>query len=273
MNKLTAALLAALVLGGCVTDQGRDHPSRESYEGFDIEFENQRHGYHGQEIAELFNTGHIAEERKDYSGRSHGLELNEFYTVEIAEDPLRPTVLTSVGYIRRLQEDRGTLFIVEFYDGAWQRVGYMNPDGAVYRYSGAREDYLGRFELDAAVRRLYYAPSGYGYDAELQDRALVNLRDPAFATGEPRARGVHHRTHRSAPPVVVYTPKRSGEARLLAERYEKERFDEREAERLKRLREGQTGGYGEDDEYGGLRFKDGNPVDENGRPLRPGSVK
>lgn len=273
MKKLTAALLAVLVLGGCVADQGRDNPSRGSYEGLGIEVETERHGHQGQEIAELFYSGPIAEERRDYSGKSHGLQLNEFYTIEIAEDPLRPTVLTEVGYVRRLQEDRGNLFIYEFYDGAWQRIGYLNGQGDVYRYTGAREEYLGRYELDSAVRRMYNAPSGYGYDAELQDHALVNVRDPAYATAEPRARGVHHRTHKSAPPVVVYTPKRAGETRLLAERYEKERFDEREAERMKRLREANTGGFGEDDEYGGLRFKDGNPVDENDRPLRPGSVK
>ncbi|MCB9933335.1 MAG: hypothetical protein H6841_07935 [Planctomycetes bacterium] len=273
MKKLTAALLAALVLGGCVTSQGRDNPARDTYTGVEIETETRRHGPEGQEIAELFYTGEILEARQDYSGRSNGLELNEFYTIEIAEDPLRPTVLTSVGYIRRLREDRGDLFIYEFYDVRWQRFAYMNPEGSVYRYEGATEEYMGRFELDAAVRRLYYAPSGYGYDAELQDHALVNLKDNDVVTAEPRARGVHHRTHRSAPPVVVYTPKRSGETRLLADRYSKERFDEREAETAKRLHEERTGGFGEDEEYGGLRYKNGNPVDENDRPLRPGSVK
>ncbi|MCB9895097.1 MAG: hypothetical protein H6839_11655 [Planctomycetes bacterium] len=273
MQKLIPALLAAVLLGGCVADQGRDNPYREDLRGIDIEREVELHGDSGQEIATLFNTGRIADARVDTSGRSVGLQLNMFYNIEIAEDPLRPTILTKVGYIRRLQEDRGNLFLYEFYDGGWTRIGYMNPEGAVYRYEGGKEEYLGRHDLDSAVRALYWAPSGYGYDAQLQDHALVNLKDSDVATAEPRYRGVYHRSHKSAPPVVSFTLKRAGEAGLLADKYEKERADETFEEKLRRLREDRSGGFGDDENYGGLQYKNGNPVDDKGNPLKPGSIK
>jgi hypothetical protein len=272
MHKLTAGLVFAALLAGCVADQRRDHPNRHVLSTEATEAEVYRHGGAGYELAEIFNTGSVADARKDYSGGSHGLRANEFYTVEIAEDPLKPTVLTPVGYVRRLQEDRGDLFIYEFYDGAWNRIGYLNADGELYRYKGASEESLGRFEIEAATRTLYYAPSGYGYDSELQDRALVNMHDATVAGAEPRERGVHHRTHRTSPPVVVFTPKRSGEVRLLGDGYRRERFYERENEELNRIREANHGGHGVDEEYGGLKYKDGNPVKSDGTPMKPGDA-
>jgi len=271
MQKLIPALFVCLMLAGCVGDQSRGNPDRDVLRGIDIEHEVELHGDSGQEIATLFNTGRIADARVDTSGNTMGLQLNQFYTIEIAEDPLRPTVLTAVGYIRRLEEDRGNLFSYEFYDGGWARIGYMNPEGAVYRYERQREEFVGRYDLDAAVRALYWAPSGYGYDSVLQDKSLVNLKDGDVASAEPRYRGVYHRSHNSAPPVVSFSLKRAGEAGLLAERYEKGRADETFDEKLNRLREGRTGGFGDDETYGGLQYKNGNPVDDNGRPLKPGS--
>lgn len=273
MHKLIPALFAAFLVAGCVTGQGRDHPSRDfSVTPAQVEYEEYRHGGVGLELANIWHTGDVAAARGDYSGRNLGLQVNEFYQIEIAENPLRPTVLTSVGYVRMIKEDRGELFVYEFYDEAWKLVAYMGADGSLYRLEGARETYLGRFQLDDAVVALYPAPGGYGYDARLQDEKLVRTWDTEVATAEPRARGVFHRTHSSAPPVVVYSRKRSGEASLLAERYTRERAAERDSELLNRLREDRHGGYGVDEEYGGLRYKDGNPVDENDRPLRPGKL-
>lgn len=273
MYKLIPALLAALCVSGCFTGQGRDHDARDrSITEDQIEYQEYRHGGYGTELARIWNTGDVAKAQGDYTGESQGLLGNEFYQIEIAENPLRPTVLTAVGYVRLLEEDRGELFIYEFYDESWKAIAYLGADGSLYRHAGGAETYLGKYQLDDAVLALYPAASGYGYDSELQDDALVKTWDSEVNSAEPRARGVFHRTHGNAPPVVIYTRKRSGEASLLAERYTKERAGERDTELLNRLREERHGGYGVDEEYGGLRYKDGNPVDENDRPLRPGSV-
>lgn len=272
MHKLIAGLTLAVSLAGCVADQSRDHPDRHVLDSAATEAEVYRHGSAGYEITEIFNTGDAADARRNRSGESRGLEASEFYTVEIAEDPLRPTILTPVGYVRRLQEDRGDLYIYEFYDGAWSRIGYMNAVGEVYAYTDGREQRLGRYELEGAARALYFAPSGYGYDSELQDAALVKAHSADVANAEPRGRGVHHRTHKSAPPVVVFTAKRAGETRLLGDSYNPQRFYERETDELNRLREARHGGYGQDEDYGGLKYKDGNPVKEDGTPMRPGDA-
>lgn len=277
MAKLIPAVIATLLLmvmlTGCVAQQSRDNPDRDVFTGVDVEPYTYRHGEAGQEIAELFNTGDVYAAQQDYSGSSHGLRPNAFYTVSIAEDPLRPTVLTTVGYIRKLEEDRGDLFMYEFFDGAWLQIAYMGENGSLYRYDNGREELLGRFELDAAVRQLFQAENGYGYDSVLQDRAIVDAKNPDVNSAAPRGRGVYHRTHKSSPAVVVYTLKRSGEAGLLADRYTKERAEQRYAEEAQRLKQERTGGFGEDEDYGGLRYKDGNPVDENDRPLKPESTK
>lgn len=273
MYKLIPALFAAVLLSGCFTGQGRENPNRDMRVSENqIEYEEYRHGGYGREIATIWNTGEVAKNRGDYSGKTQGLQANEFYQIEIAENPLRPTVLTSVGYVRLLKEDRGDLFIYEFHDESWRTIAYLGADGSLYRLEGTSEVYLGKHQLDEAVVTLFPAPSGYGYDSELQDDKLVKTWDTDVSSAEPRSRGVHHRTHTSAPPVVIYTRKRSGEASLLGERYTKERAAERDSELLNRLREDRHGGYGVDEEYGGLRYKDGNPVDENDRPLRPGSI-
>jgi hypothetical protein len=272
MHKLIAGLSFAVVLTGCVADQRRDHPDRHVLDSSATEVEVYRHGSSGYEIAEIFNTGDVADARRDRSGTPLGLQANEFYTVEIAEDALRPTVLTPVGYVRRLQEDRGDLFIYEFYDGAWTRIGYMNERGELYAYRGGTELLLGRYELEGAARAMYYAPSGYGYDAVQQDDALVKAHVADVANAEPRGRGVYHRTHKSAPPIVVFTPKRAGEINLLGENYRRERFYENQTEELNRLREARHGGFGQDEDYGGLKYKDGNPVREDGTPMRPGDA-
>ena len=273
MYKLIPALLAALCVSACVTSQGRDHEARDlSVTRAQIEREEYRHGTYGQELATIWSTGDVAEARLDTTGARQGLQVNEFYQIEIAENPLRPTVLTPVGYVRLLQEDRGDLFIYEFYDVAWGSIAYLGADGGLYRHERGVEEFLGKFQLDEAVVTLFPAPGGYGYDSLLQDDKLVKTWDTDVASAEPRARGVFHRTHGNAPPVIIYTRKRSGEAALLADRYTRERAAERDSELLNRLREDRHGGYGIDEEYGGLRYKDGNPVDENDRPLRPGST-
>jgi hypothetical protein len=273
MYKLISALLVAVVLAGC-TGQTRNNPHRDtSLSGIDLEPYEYLHGDSGQEVAELFNTGGVKEARQDYSGSSFGLRPDRFYTIELAEDPLKPTVLTTVGYIRHLKQDRGDLFIYEVYDRSWKQIAYIGDNGSVYRYDTGKEKYLGRYQLDEAVRQLFPAPDGYGYDSVLQDHSRVHVDDPDVRTAEPRARGVYHRTHKSAPPVVIFSQHRAGETALLAERYSRKRAEERYAEEAARLHQERTDGVGDEETYGGLKYKKGNPVDEDGHPLRPGSVK
>ena len=110
MAKLIPAVIATLLLvvtlTGCVAQQSRDNPDRDVFTGVDVEPYTYRHGEAGQEIAELFNTGSVYAAQQDYSGSSHGLRPNAFYTVSIAEDPLRPTVLTTVGHCRCPAENK-----------------------------------------------------------------------------------------------------------------------------------------------------------------------
>jgi hypothetical protein len=70
----------------------------------------------------------------------------------------------------------------------------------------------------------------------------------------------------------VFTAKRAGEAAKLAEQYNDKAFYERENEKLNRIREANHGGYGQDEDYGGLKYKDGNPVRESGSPMKPGDA-
>lgn len=272
MHKLIAGLMFVTLVAGCVADQGRDHPNRRVLSSEATEAEVYRHGGAGYELAEIFNTGSVAEARRDTSGAGRGLQINEFYTIEIAENPLQPQVLTPVGYVRRLQEDRSDFFFYEFYDGSWTRIAYLNADGALYRYDASGEEFLGRFEIEGATRTLFYAPSGYGYDPVLQDASIAGMHDKNVREADPEGRGVSHRTHRTSPPVVVFTPKRAGEIGLLGDRYNKDRFYERQNEELNRIREANHGGYGQDEDYGGLKYKDGNPVKEDGTPMRPGDA-
>lgn len=273
MRKLIAGLIVAVTLGGCVADQTRDNPNRELFDDSSIERETGRHGAAGFELARIWNTGRIAELRKDHTGESRGLELHEFYQVEIAEDPTRPTIVTPVGYVRLVVEDRGELMMYEFYDRAWTRIAYLGEDGSLYRYHRGREEFLGKHQLDGAVLTLYPASGGYGYDVELQEESIAYMHKADVMTRDSRGRGAHHRSHKDAPPIVNYRRYRPGEAAQLADRYERERFYERERERSERLKEAQGDRADHHDDAMSnttrYRWKDGNPVDKDGRPVGP----
>lgn len=262
------AAAAWVFLAGCTTSQERQPLGYE----VDLQRERQLHGDYGDDMARLFNTGKIAQARQDSTGNDRGLILSEFYQVQIAPNPAEPTLLAKVGYVRKLEQDRSTAFYYEFYDGGWARIGRLSPDGALYRLQNGSESYVGSFHLASAVLALYPAPSGYGYDRVTQDLTRVRMHDPEVNMLDQRRRGVWHTTHASAPPVVNFALYRRGEAGALAGQYNSVLYAERENLKLEQLRDRRLGGVGMDEEYGGLRYLNGNPVDENGKPLRPGSL-
>lgn len=264
-----ATMLAALgLLAGCTGSQSRDAYRTSSLDQSDVERETHLHGAAGYTVAELFYTGKIAEARGDFDGEDYGLQVHEFYLVEIAPDALQPDQVVEAGFVRKLLEDRGSLFYFEFFDRNWTKLGYLNAEGTLYVQHTGREVNAGKFQLSEAVRYLFPAESGYGYDTVLQDSSRVRAHDPAVGTLDPRGRGVEHRSHKSHPAIVSLKLYRAGEAASLADsRYSAQRFRDSEEAKLARLREARHGGIAQDEEYGGLQYKNGQPVDENGDPI------
>lgn len=269
---IVMSLVAAALIGGCAGPQSRKSRPELGVTDEMLQRERSLHGGAGREIALLFNTGDIKEARDDMMGQGHGLRGTEFYMIQVAPNPAQPTQLVKVGFARKVAEDRSNFFYYEFYDDVWNSMGKLMPGGELYKYGAATETLLGRFDLNGAVARLYPAASGYGYDPVAQDQARVRMSNPDVAGLDSRGRAVHHTPHGSQPPVVVFTQYRGGEARLLGDNWDRTRFDEAEAIKLERLREKRHGGIGQDETYGGIQYKNGEPVDSNGKPLRPGSL-
>lgn len=231
--------------------------------------EQERHGGAGTEIARIFRSGQVREAINAGTPASRGLYTSDFYQVQIAPDPRNPQQLVQAGFCLRVREDLGELYYFDFYDTMWNRIGRLSSNGTLYRYADGRETLLGSFDFEGAPQKLYNPPSGYGYDAVAQDLARVRAGDPLVAGGEPRSRGVSHTDHNQARPVVILTPYRAGEARALADSFDKQRFEEMESARLQRMREARSGA-GQDEGVGGVPFQGNNPVDSNGKPLGPG---
>lgn len=262
------AATAVALLAGCAGNQSRTAYQTDRLQGSDIERETYLHGSAGYTIAEIFYTGDVAAARGDFDGDNYGLQLSEFYMVEIAPNPLEPTQVVQAGFVRKMVEDRGSLFYFEFYNQDWKRLGYLNASGDLYLHYTGIEQNVGKFQLMEAVRYLFPAESGYGYDTVLQDASRVRSWDPEVATRDSRGRGVEHRTHKSHPAIIELKLYRAGEAGALAEsRYSSNQFKEAEEARLTRLREARHGGIGQDEEFGGFKYKDGQPVDEYGNPI------
>lgn len=271
--RLVLAICALCVAAGCVADQSREIRPMAMLDREAVNAEMERHGTAGYTIAELFQSENIKEKMRDTSGKGKGLVGVEFFHVEIAPDATQPMVLKTVGYIRRLEEDRGSEMLYEFYDRYWTRIAILGDEGDLYRVDARGHDFVGRFQLEDAAKHIFNPPSGYGYDTVAQDKSRVRAWDPEVSSLDDRTRGVFHRTHRAAPPVLVMTRMRATEASQLANRYLPERFDERELETLNRLRAERLGEAGTEENYGGLQYKDGQPVDRFGKPLHRGAIK
>jgi hypothetical protein len=271
--RVLLAFVALLSLCGCVADQSRYARPDAGLDREELSQQTRLHGTAGATVLRLFNAPSIAEKLDDATGDDAGLQVVAFYHVQIAPDAARPFELRTAGYIRELVEDGTQLSLFEFYDRQWTRLAVMGQNGDLYRVDSAGPFSLGRFHLEAAAMELYHPPGGYGFDSVAQDRARVRGWDPEVATAAPRARGVHHATHRAAPPVLVINRLGRVEAASLAARRTPERFYETEALRAARQEELRHGGFGRDEFYGGLEYRDGNPVDEHGRPLHRGALR
>lgn len=271
--RFVVAICALCVAAGCVSDQSRAARPLEKLDRDMVAAETRRHGTAGYAIAELFQSDNIKDKMRDTSGKGKGLVGVEFFHVEIAPDPTQPTALKTAGYIRRLEEDRGTEMLYEFYDRFWTRLAILGAEGDLYRVDARGPSFVGRFQLEDAAKHIYNPPSGYGYDTVAQDKSRVRMWDPEVSSLDARTRGVFHRGHRSAPPVLVMTRLRATEASQLAGRYLPDRFNDRELEALNRLRTERLGDQGTEENYGGLQYKDGRPVDRFGNPLHRGAVK
>lgn len=267
------ALTAVLALTGCVADQSRRARPSSDLDRGELQRQTALHGSAGYAVTELFTRGSIAENLREEELPSRGPQAQEFYHIQIALDPTNPTALSTAGYARKLQEEGESLYYYEFYDQNWRRLAILGVDGDLYRIDGAELRSLGKFQPEGAAHLLYQPPSAYGTDTLAQDRARVRGLDPEVASADPRTRGVAHRSHRNAPPILSMTRLTGPEIGLLAARLEPGRFHDTEAARLSRIREQRHGGHGQDEEYGGLEYKAGNPVDDRGRPLHRGSAR
>ncbi|MDC1141717.1 hypothetical protein OAU50_01375 [Planctomycetota bacterium] len=272
MRRVVAFLTLGLLLAGCGASQTRgDYPDK-----VDNEVVNRESALHGAaagfEIATIFESDQIRKKRMNYQGKARGLSVAEFWRVEIAKDPHKPSTLSQVGFFHLLREEEGTNFVYEFFNGDWDRIAYLMPSGDLYSFQSSKQNNLGKFQLESAIQKLFPAPNGYGYDPYLQDRLSVKHHDVEVASLDSDSRGVKHIDHKSRPAVWVYTPLKGGEAIDVAEQFRKNRAYEGYDMIKKRLLEKKTGDYG-NDEYGGLDYKDGHPVDENGRKLKPGDMK
>ncbi len=261
------------VLSSCGVDQSRRAWPASSVDRDVVDRYIETHGEAGYDVYVLFHSDNIAEKMRDTSGRAPGLRAVEFYHVQIAPDPLNPMALQTAGYVRKLARDGGSVFLHEFYDTNWLRIAVLGMQGDLYRVDGNGDLHVGRFQLEAAAEELYDPPSGYGYDRLAQDRARLRLWDPEVAGQDARARGVHHRSHSAAPPVLVMNRLSYVELGALANRFSPARYNDSQLELYNRLRERRDGGEGRDDEYGGLQYRDGNPIDDKGRPLYRGALK
>ncbi|MHC4841467.1 MAG: hypothetical protein ACYTDT_11045 [Planctomycetota bacterium] len=272
MRRVAAFLtLGLLLLAGCgVSQDGDDYPLEIPNEV--VAREKALHGFVGFEMALIFESEDFKGHRADFTGEKRGLSVAEFWRVDIAKNPNQPTKLSQVGFFHLLREEEGENFVYEFFDKDWTRIAYLMPSGDLYSFKGNRQNILGKFQLEAAIQKLYPAPSGYGYDPYLQDKLSVKHHDVEVASLDSESRGIKHNSHKARPAIWVYTPLKGSEAIDSAEQYRRNRAYEGYDMIAKRLREKKLGGYG-DDEYGGLDYKDGHPVDENGRKLKPGDRK
>ena len=261
-----AAALISMLAAGCGTDQSRTRGRAYGETPPDVMVHGRRAG---GEVSEFFGKDSTRDKLDPMLGDDRGFIVTMLYLVEIAPEATDPTVLERVGYVRKLEEDRGEAYMFEFHDVNGNRIGWLTPRGELYRHQRATREFVGAYQIEDAAKLLYRPPTGYGYDAVKSDISRGRMDDPEVVEKSPEQRGVIHRTHRSYPPVIVLTLLDPGEAKRHGDGFAKEIAAARTEERINRLREEAKP---EDGEYGGLEFKDGNPVDENGKPLKPGDT-
>jgi hypothetical protein len=276
--------VAVFVLGalaaGCSTSQGRG-PNDSGFEA-SVERETQLHGTRGYAIARTYNKpdfrGKMAAEK-----HPDNVLVDEFFTVRISKDPARRDVLSDSGYARkRLDRESGADFF-ELFDTGWKLIAYLNTSGELFVVDEmGKAKGLGRYQLDDAVILVYGARGGFSYSISQYDEnrakaAVVETGEGDSTAADirsrsPRERGVYLRTARESGPVVELRRYRPVEISSLADALRRERADSNLEEELRQLRAARRGTEAPDGSYGGLEFKDGQPVDANGKPIARGSA-
>lgn len=277
MLGLGAALCA--LLAGCSTSQARatgaDEPSRDL-----VELQTRAHGNHGYAIARAFNSESFRENMKS-DLVDETVVVDEFYTVRVARDLTRRDVLTDAGYSRRRFDRESKAHFYEFFDTGWKLLAYLDTHGQLFVVnSSGKGSSRGTYQVDDALILVYQARNGFSYDVSGYDQAraksaFVNPDDKDsedMRSRSPRERGIFLRGQRENAPVVEMRRYRGLEAGVFAESFQKERFDARKAEELRQLREQRRGTEAGDGTYGGLEFKDGQPVGPDGQPLKRGDA-
>lgn len=274
---LLAASLCALACG-CSTSQSRGNADA----AFDasVERETYLHGTRGYAIARTYNKADFRQKMAPEAQPDNVL-VEEFFTVRVCRDHARRDILTDAGYARRrLDRDSGAR-LFEFFDTQWKLIGWLDGRGELHVPDArGKAQALGRYQVDDAVIEVYAARGGFTYDLSTYDisRAKAAVVDAGEGDAEaadlrsrsPRDRGVYLRAARENGPVIELRRYQPLEIAAYAEGFRKDTFDAAKEAELQQLRAQRRGTEAPDGSYGGLQFKDGQPVDNEGRPLRRG---
>lgn len=275
------ALCSLCLLAGCSTSQERGPGEEETYRTA-AEREAYLHGNPGYEIARTYNKADFRQKM----GAEPALEsvaVEEFFTVRVCRDQARRDILTDTGFARRRLDHQSGAYFYEFFDTSWVLIAYLNDRGELFVTNAqGKAEARGRFQVDDALILVYGARGGFTYDLSTYDDSRAKAAVVETGEGDstaadirsrsPRDRGVYLRAARESGPVVELRRYRPLEIHALADSYRKERFDANKEEELKQLRAARRGTEAPDGPYGGLEFKDGQPVDANGKPINRGEA-
>ncbi|MCC6574494.1 MAG: hypothetical protein IT462_11960 [Planctomycetes bacterium] len=264
-------IFAALILGGCAVGNQARSATAGGIDRSEAELSIYRHGRNGLEVERYYAGAEMQNRIDPLRGQTRGYIETEFYTVHIAKDPTKRDVMTLVGYMRRIEEERRGEFLFEFYDDAWDRIAWMNPRGELYTYGIRAGEVVheGNYQIETAAAVVYKPRSGYGYDAVTPDLKRTQGLDPDVVGTNPAARGVVIRQHRGHEPKIEVRQVPSSEAAKLRTALEANIFNSSNEIALEELRKA-TRGEKVDGPMGGIEFKDRQPVDANGRPIQRG---
>jgi hypothetical protein len=280
-------LLAAL-LAGCSTPQGRTRDSADEAFRREVEMHSYRHGSRGLEIARTFNSRTFKDAMRE-SPIDDRVGVDEFYTVRVARDVVRRDLLSDAGYTRRRTDRETGRFFYEFFDLNWKLLAYLNGEGELFSMNASGKALArGKCQLDDALIAVYVATPGqsfniYDYDEAKRKGSVSPRTDPksdvdpdregAEIRGRsPRDRGVAVKSQREIQPIVELRRYKTKEIGSLTDGYRKDKFDEAKAKELQALREQRRGTEAPDGSYGGLEYKDGQPVGADGQPLKRGEA-
>lgn len=275
-----ALVALCTVAAGCSSSQARG----DQNDTFDaaVERETYLHGTRGYTIARTYNKSDFRQKMAP-EAQADNVLVDEFYTVRVCRDHSRRDQLTEAGYTRRRYDRVSGAHIYEFFDMNWRLMGYVDSEGDLHvPDASGKATEVGRYQLDDAVIFVYGAPNGFTYSLGQYDEsrakaAVVDAGEGDSAAADlrsrtPRERGVYLRAERENGPIVELRRYQPIEIGAYADTFRKERFDANKEEELRQLRAARRGTEAPDGSYGGLEFKDGQPVDANGNPIRRGEA-